>query len=144
MPRLEEHVDISAPSDAVWEHLHKVEEYPQFVDGVREARRESSARVHMDVDTRGRAKGIDCSTEDIGSQETMAWKTTSTPHLSGSFSVTPLDAEHTRVKARVEYDPAEALDAFGGPKGFAQSNAIERTVREDLHHFKEMVEREHR
>ncbi|MFJ6773726.1 hypothetical protein ACIQOV_22705 [Kitasatospora sp. NPDC091257] len=29
---------------------------------------------------------------------------------------------------------------FGGPRGFAQAGAIERAVREDLDHFRELVE----
>ncbi|MGW1895198.1 SRPBCC family protein [Streptomyces sp. NPDC002004] len=139
MPALEEHVDITAPSSAVWNQLHKVENYPRFVGGVREARREGSSGLHVDVESSGRTRGIDARTEDRP-DETMTWKTTSTPHLSGTISVTKLDDTHTRVKARVEYDPTEAHDAFGGPKGFAQSNAIERTVREDLNQFKSLVE----
>ncbi|UUN27103.1 SRPBCC family protein [Streptomyces sp. FIT100] len=141
MPNLEEQIDITAPGDVVWDHLHQVEDYPRFVGGVREARREGASGLHMDLETRGgTVRGIDASTDDLRPNETMTWRTTDTPHLSGSVSLLPIDASHTRVQVRMEYDPSEAHDAFGGPKGFAQSSAIERTVREDLHHFKDLVE----
>ncbi|MGW2561745.1 SRPBCC family protein [Streptomyces sp. NPDC001514] len=141
MPNLEEQIDITAPGDVVWDHLHQVEDYPRFVGGVRDARREGASGVHMDLETRGTAEGIDADTKDLRPNETMTWKTTEAPHLSGSVSLLPIDATHTRVQVRMEYDPAEAHDAFGGPKGFAQSSAIERTVREDLHQFKDLVEK---
>ncbi|MGW1886564.1 SRPBCC family protein [Streptomyces sp. NPDC002133] len=143
MPNLEEQIDITAPGDVVWDHLHQVEDYPRFVGGVRDARREGASGVHMDLETRGAVQGLDADTKDLRPHETMTWKTTDTPHLSGSVSLLPIDATHTRVQVRMEYDPSEAHDAFGGPKGFAQSSAIERTVREDLHQFKDLVEKAH-
>ncbi|MFD7444605.1 SRPBCC family protein [Streptomyces sp. NPDC059909] len=143
MPNLEEQIDITAPGEVVWDHLHQVEDYPRFVGGVRDARREGASGVHMDLETRGAVQGIDADTKDLRPNETMTWTTTEVPHLSGSVSLLPIDATHTRVQVRMEYDPAEAHDAFGGPKGFAQSSAIERTIREDLHQFKDLVEQSH-
>ncbi|MEU2157762.1 SRPBCC family protein [Streptomyces sp. NPDC019396] len=141
MPTLEEQIDITAPGDVVWDHLHQVEDYPRFVGGVREARREGASGIHMDLEgVRGSAHAIDAATEDLRPEETMTWRTVEAPHLSGSVSLLPLDATHTRVQVRMEYDPGEAHDAFGGPKGFAQSSAFERTVRQDLHQFKDLVE----
>ncbi|GFH33918.1 SRPBCC family protein [Streptomyces pacificus] len=141
MPTLEEQIDITAPGDVVWHHLHRVEDYPQFVGGVREARREGDSGVHVDVETAaGRVLGLDAATDDLRPHRTMTWRTAETPHLSGSVSLLPIDATHTRMQLRMEYDPAEAHDAFGGPRGFAQSSAIERTVRADLHQFKDLVE----
>lgn len=144
MPTLEEQIDIAAPGDLVWDHLHQVEDYPRFVAGVRQARREGASGVHMDLEPGGGAvRGIDADTEDLHPHETMTWRTREAPHLSGSVSLLPIDAKHTRMQLRMEYDPGEAHDAFGGPRGFAQSSAIERTVRADLHQFKSMVELAH-
>ncbi|WP_267243827.1 SRPBCC family protein [Streptomyces sp. PR69] len=140
MPTLEEQIDIKASGDAVWEQLHQVEDYPRFVEGCRDARREGATGVHLDVDTRGTAHGIDADTQDLRPQSTMTWRTTDGSHLSGSVSLLPIDSDHTRVQVRMEYDPHEAHSAFGGPKGFAQSSAIERMVREDLQQFRDLVE----
>ncbi|MER6999868.1 SRPBCC family protein [Streptomyces sp. NPDC000410] len=144
MSKLEEEIDIKASGDVVWDHLHKVEDYPRFVGGVREARREGASGIHMDLDAGGgMTSGIDADTADLRPNETMTWRTTEAPHMSGSVSLLPLDANRTKLQVRMDYDPAEAHDAFGGPKGFAQSSAIERTVREDLHQFKDLVEGAH-
>ncbi|MER6070877.1 SRPBCC family protein [Streptomyces sp. NPDC001817] len=140
MGTLELHVDVDVPVDRAWETLHRVENYPRFVEGVRDARTESGGRAHLDLETGGRAREVDAEVTDRG-ERVMEWLTTSAPELTGSFSVQPIDRNHTRIQARLEYDPETVRDAFGGPKGFAQTNAIERLVRSDLAHFKEYVER---
>ncbi|MER5541322.1 SRPBCC family protein [Streptomyces sp. NPDC001118] len=140
MSTLELHVDVGVPVDKAWETLHLVENYPRFVQGVRDARKEAGGRAHLDVETGGPAREVEAEVSDRG-ERVMEWLTTSAPELTGSFSVQPIDQNHTRIQARLEYDPGSVRDAFGGPKGFAQTNAIERLVRSDLEHLKEYVER---
>ncbi|WP_175408126.1 SRPBCC family protein [Streptomyces sp. TRM64462] len=142
MSTLEEQIDINAPIDAAWDCLHRVEEYPSFLQGVRGARAESGDRAHLDVDAGGRAQEFEAEITDRGDEHVMAWRTTGGPDLSGTFSLLPIDQGHTRVQARVTYEPGKVRDAFGGPKGFAQATAIERLVRDDLQQFKELVEAE--
>ncbi|MBA2945268.1 SRPBCC family protein [Streptomyces himalayensis] len=140
MSTLEEHVDIDVPVDVAWDSLHRVESYPRFLEGVREARTEGANRAHLDVEAGGRAQAFDTQITDRADTHTMEWKTTSGPDLAGSFSLLPIDQQHTRVQARIEYDPSAVREAFGGPKGFAQATAIERLVRNDLEQFKGLVE----
>ncbi|MBC9727567.1 SRPBCC family protein [Streptomyces sp. TRM68367] len=142
MSTLEEHVDVAVSIDEAWESLHRVENYPRFVDGVREARAEAGGRAHLAIEAGGRARACDAELSDRGGERVMEWRTTGGPELSGSFSLQPIDQNSTRVQARLEYDPDTVRSTFGGPKGFAQANAIERVVRSDLNQFKEYVERE--
>ncbi|MEU1408629.1 SRPBCC family protein [Streptomyces sp. NPDC005728] len=140
MSTLELHVDVGVPVDTAWETLHRVENYPRFMEGVRGARREAGGRAHLEVAAGGRDREVEAEVSDRG-ERVMEWLTTSAPELTGSFSLQPIDQNHTRIQARLEYDPDIVRDAFGGPKGFAQTNAIQRLVRSDLEHFKEYVER---
>ncbi|MBG0855534.1 SRPBCC family protein [Streptomyces spinoverrucosus] len=140
MSRLEEHVDVGVPIDKAWDSLHRVEDYPRFVAGLRDARAEAGGRAHLDVEAGGRTRELDAELSDRGGERVMEWHTTSAPELTGSFSLQPIDRNHTRVQARIEYDAAAVRETFGGPKGFAQVNAIERLVRSDLEQFKEYVE----
>jgi uncharacterized membrane protein len=142
MSTLEEQIDISVPTRVAWDHLHRVEEYSRFVGGVRQARAEGGQRAHFDVEAGGRAQEFDAEITDRDRGQVMAWRTRNGPRLAGTFSVLPIDAEHSRVQVRLEYDPGTVKETFGGPKGFAQATAIERLVREDLEQFKELVERE--
>jgi uncharacterized membrane protein len=140
MSTLEIHVDVGVPIDTAWENLHRVEDYPRFVEGMRGAQAKAGGRAHLDIEAGGRTQEFEAEVSDRG-ERVMEWLTTGGPELTGSFSLQPIDQNHTRVQARLEYDPDTVRDAFGGPKGFAQTNAIERLVRSDLEHFKEYVER---
>ncbi|MCF3171932.1 SRPBCC family protein [Streptomyces sioyaensis] len=142
MSTLEEHIDISVPLETAWDCLHRAETYPQCVDGVREARSQGTDRTHLDLDAGGQAKECDVQITDDSTENIMRWHTTSGPDLAGTFSLLPLDQEHTRLQARFEYDPGTVKEAFGGPQGFAQAAAIERGLRTDLQQLKQLVEQE--
>ncbi|WP_329311510.1 SRPBCC family protein [Streptomyces sp. NBC_01262] len=142
MSTLEEQIDIDVPMDVAWDSLHRTETYPRFVDGVRGARSEDGIRASLDVETGGRIRQFEAEITDRAKENVMAWQTTSGPDLAGTFSLLPIDREHTRVQARIEYDPDTVKETFGGPKGFAQATAIERLVRDDLEHFKELTEQQ--
>ncbi|MFC3575532.1 SRPBCC family protein [Streptomyces yaanensis] len=141
MSTLEEHVDVGVPIDRAWDRLHRVENFPSFVEGVRDARTEPNGRAHLDVEAGGRTRELEAEVSDR-KERVMEWHTTGAPLLAGTFSLKPIDRTHTRVQARLEYDPDTVRETFGGPKGFAQANAIERVVRSDLEHFKDYLERE--
>ena len=140
MSTLEEHVDVGVPIDRAWDSLHQVENYPRFLAGVREARAEESGRTRLGVEAGGRTREFEARVADRAGERVLEWRTTGDPELAGSFSLLPIDDDHTRVQARLEYDPGTVRETFGGPRGFAQANAIERLVRSDLEQFKEYVE----
>ncbi|MET8546611.1 SRPBCC family protein [Kitasatospora sp. NPDC004799] len=140
MRTLEEQIDIAAPVLAAWEQLHRVHEYPRFVDGVRTAQPHGRNLAHLGVEIDGTERAVDAEITDRGRGRVMAWRTLDGVRLRGAFALLPLDARHTRLQIRVEYDPDAVHQEFGGPRGFAQAGAIERAVREDLDHFRELVE----
>ncbi|MFG2826828.1 SRPBCC family protein [Streptomyces sp. NPDC048434] len=143
MSTLEEHIDIGVPMDTAWACLHSAEAYPRFLDGVREARSEGEHRRHLDLEAGGgQTQGVDVEITDRSEDNVMMWQTTGGPDLAGTFSLLPIDGEHTRVQARFEYDPGTIKEAFGGPQGFAQAAAIERGLRSDLQQLKRLVEQE--
>lgn len=141
MSTLEQHVDVGVPIDKAWDSLHRVENYSRFVDGVRGAHSETEGRAHLDVEAGGRAHAFEAEVSDRHGERVMEWHTMGTPELTGSFSLQPIDQNHTRVQARLEYDPDALREEFGGPRGFAQASTVERLVRTDLQHFKKYVER---
>lgn len=143
MSRLEEQIDVDVPMQVVWEQLHRVQDYPRFVDGVLHAHSHgSSKRAHLDIEVEDGERAFETEITDRGRNQVMSWKTLDAAHLEGTFALQPLDTGSTRVQIRVDYDPDAVRETFGGPHGFAQASAIERTVRGDLEQFKQLVEQE--
>ncbi|MFB6894166.1 SRPBCC family protein [Kitasatospora sp. NPDC056327] len=140
MSTLEEQIDIDAPVLAAWEQLHRIHEYPRFVDGVRSAQPHGRNLAHLGVEIAGSEQDVETEITDRGRGRVMAWRTLDGPPLHGAVALRPLDGTHTRVQVRIEYDPGTLHEALGGPRGFALAGAVERTVRTDLELFRDLVE----
>ncbi|WP_354643672.1 SRPBCC family protein [Kitasatospora camelliae] len=140
MRTLEEQIDVDVPLRTAWEQLHRIDQYPRFVDGVLSASALGRNRAHLELEVAGTHHELDAEIVDRGQGKVMGWETLDGPRLKGTFALRPLDADHTQLQIRLEYDPDTLKSQLGGPKGFAQVSAIERTVREDLEHFKQLVE----
>ncbi|MDF3289592.1 MULTISPECIES: SRPBCC family protein [Streptomyces] len=149
MSTIEKQIDVDVPAEVAWDCLHSVESYPQFVDGVREARPEGKRKAHLDLETGARVREVDTEITDRakGGEKgnVMLWHTAKgeSADLKGAFTVRAIDDQHTQVQVRVEYDPERTREAFGGPRGFAQSDAIQELVQHDLEQFKDLVEGKH-
>ena len=140
MSRLEEQIIIDVPAREVWDQLHRVEDYPLFVDGVQRAFPRGGDGAHLDVTIQGAHKGMETVFADRGGDQEIDWQTEGAPQLNGTLSVRSLDAGHSQVQVRVEYEPEVIHNTFGGPKGMAQVHRIENTVRTDLGKLKALVE----
>ncbi|MFI2352974.1 hypothetical protein ACH492_39600, partial [Streptomyces sp. NPDC019443] len=53
----------------------------------------------------GRAQELEAEITDRSKANTMEWQTTKGPDLAGTFTLLPIDRTHTRIQARIEYDP---------------------------------------
>ncbi|RAG86465.1 cyclase [Streptacidiphilus pinicola] len=140
MSRLEEQITIDAPAREVWDQLHRVEDYPLFMDGVRRSFPRDGEGAHLDVTIHGAQRGMDTLLSDRSSGQEIDWQTEGAPDLNGTLSVRPVDAAHSQVQVRMEYEPEAIHHTFGGPKGMAQVHRIENTVRADLGKLKALVE----
>ena len=137
MSVLREQIDIAAPATATWDQLHRFNDYPKFVAGMLHARTESADQARINVTAGGTERAIEAHIVD--GDRLMTWETDSSG-LRGEFAVRPLDDDHTRVQVRLEYDPDSVRETFGGPRGFAQSDAVAQAVQRDLERFKSLVE----
>jgi uncharacterized membrane protein len=96
----------------------------------------------LDIEVDGEERIFETTIKDLGGNQVMDWRTLDNAHLHGTVVLRQLDTGSTQLQVRVEYEPDAVHEAFGGPHGFAQSGAIERTVRGDLEQFKRLVETE--
>ncbi|MFC8718798.1 SRPBCC family protein [Kitasatospora sp. NPDC057198] len=141
MRTLEEQIEVTVPVGTAWSQLHRVAEYPLFVAGVVQASAHGRHHAHLDVEFGGERHAVDAELTDHGRGRVMSWETVGGPPLRGTFALRPLDAAHTRVQLRLEYDPRELAGALGVPDGPAPSTAaVEEAVRTDLELFKQLCE----
>ncbi|MFD0531133.1 SRPBCC family protein [Kitasatospora arboriphila] len=104
MSTLEEQIEIGAPADAAWDQLHRIADYPRFVEGVLHASARGSHRARLDVAVDGGHREFDAFFTDRGHNRVMTWETVDEPHLRGTFALRPLDEHRTQVQVRIEYE----------------------------------------
>lgn len=134
----EQSIDVDVPADVAWDQLHRMESYPQFIEGLQNIEQRGQEQAHVQLKADGRGQ-LGCDTEIIDRRpnEQMAWRITSGgPQLGGTIDLQALDDQHTTIQVRLEYDPQELRDMFG----LNGSNAVRTTVRNDLEKFKSLVE----
>jgi uncharacterized membrane protein len=139
---LEQSIDVNVPAKVAWDQLHRMDSYPQFIEGLQSARKQDPEHVRLQINANGGPQ-IKCETEIIDSRpnELMKFRIMNGgPKLAGTVELRPLDDRHTKVHVQLEYDPQEITRSFGlsSPK---QESAIKSTLKNDLEMFKALVER---
>ncbi|MCW2942415.1 MAG: cyclase [Actinomycetia bacterium] len=142
MTTLEQSIDVNVPAEVAWAQLHRMDSYPQFIEGLQSVEQRGKDQAHLQIRASGNPQ-MQCDTEimDRRPNEQMTWRITNGgPKMDGSVELRPLDDKHCKVQVRLEYDPKELSDSFG-LKSSKPDSAIKATIKHDLEKFKSLVER---
>ncbi|WP_151447144.1 Hsp20 family protein [Lacisediminimonas profundi] len=133
MARVEQSIDVSAPLRTVYNQWTQFEDFPRFMDGVREVRQLDAAHLRWRAHRHGLETEWESEITEQVPDQLIAWRDTSGPHHSGSISFEPLLGDKTRMRMLMEFEPAaDAGEA-------AVQEAAER-IGQDLERFKRMIE----
>jgi uncharacterized membrane protein len=130
-------IEVSAPVRVVYKQWIRFEEFPRFMAGVEQIRRETDTRLFW----RTRIGGVEKSWEaEITSQipdEKVAWRSIDGTSNAGIVTFEKLDSNRTKLNVVIEYEPEGILEKTGDFFGLP-SNRIEG----DLARFRDFVERQ--
>jgi len=135
---IEKSIDIHAPLHTVYERWTRFEDYPRFMEGVREVRRSGEDRLHWRAIVEGQEREWDSAIVEQTPDTRIAWKNTNSPVEGGMVSFTTI-YEGTRVTLQMTFDPNGLHAPIGGgdPK-----EALSHRVEEYLKGFKALIEAE--
>jgi uncharacterized membrane protein len=137
---LQESIELNVPAEAVWAQLHKMDSYPQFIEGVQSVKKRGNDQAAVQIKANGHSQKCDTEIVDGRRNEQMSFRIKSAPHMGGTIELRPMDDKHTMIQLRLEYDPQELSDTFG-MNGAAQNNAVKQSVKQMMEKFKMLVER---
>jgi uncharacterized membrane protein len=126
MSTVVESVDVAVPVRTAYHQWTQFEEFPRFMAGVREIRQLDATHMHWVIDINGVRREFDAEITEQRPDERVAWCASSGARHAGVVTFHRLDANHTRVTARVDLDP-------GDPEGWPQ-------VRDDMARFRDFVQ----
>ena len=135
METIEKSVEVDAPISTVYNQWTQFEEFPRFMEGVKEVRQLDDKRLHWHAEIAGKDKQWDAEIYRQEPDRAIAWRSTSGAENGGEVSFTPAGNNGTRVMLRMSYDPEGFLENVGDALGM-----VGMRVQGDLDRFKEFIE----
>src|SRR5438874_217637 len=133
--RVDKKIEVEAPLETVYNQWTQFEDFPQFMEGIREVQQLSDERLHWVADVGGARKEWYARITRQVPDEVLAWESEGGAMNSGTIIFKPIDQGHTELEVHMDYEPEEVKEQAGGVLGI-----VSRRVEGDLERFKEFIE----
>jgi len=136
MERIEKMVEVACPVRAVYDQWTQFEEFPRFMDGVKEVTQLDDTHVHWHAEIWGKDKEWDAEITEQVPDERISWKSISgdAPN-AGTVRFEPLGPSRTKVRLVMAYEPQGALESTGDALGI-----LGASVQSSVDNFKQYIE----
>ena len=135
MERIQKSIDVDRPLHQVYNQWTQFEEFPRFMEGVKEVKQFDDTRLHWVAEIAGKEKQWTAKTIEQIPDHRIAWESESGEYTSGVVSFQALGPDRTRVTLEISYDPKGFIENAGDTIG-----VVSRRIENDLEHFKEFIE----
>ena len=124
MAHIEESIEVDAPVTSVYNQWTQFEDFPRFMEGVKEVRQLDDKRLIWKAEIGG--KNVEW-TAEITQQEPdrrIGWRSTSGAVNAGSVTFEPLAPTRTKATLRLEYEPEGAGEKTGSALGLVKDHHV--------------------
>jgi uncharacterized membrane protein len=135
MASIEKSIEVDVPVRTAYNQWTQFEEFPRFMEGVKEVRQLDDKRLHWRAEVLGKElEWLAEITQQIPDQR-ITWRSTSGAKNAGAVAFEALGPERTRVTLRIEYEPEGAAESAGSALGLVSAR-----IEGDLKRFKKFIE----
>ena len=128
-------IEVNVPVRTAYNQWTQFEQFPQFMEGIKEVQQLDDRRLHWKAEIGGRAKEWDAEiTEQIPDQR-IAWKSVGGAMNQGMVTFESLSDTKSLVQLNIGYEPEGMVETVGDETG-----AVSLRVKKDLERFKEFIE----
>ena len=135
MSTIEQSVEVNVPLRTAYNQWTQFEEFPRFMEGVKEVRQTDATRMHWVAEIGGQSHEWDAEITEQLPDERVAWKNVGGKRNAGVVTFHRLDADHTRMMVQLDFMPEGLIEKLGDALA-----APDRRIAGDLQRFKEMIE----
>ena len=135
MSSIEQSIDVNVPVRTAYDQWTQFEEFPRFMEGVREVRQLDDKRLAWCADVGGKEKRWEAEITEQIPDARIAWRSRTGANNGGVVTFHRLDAQKTRIMLQLDYDPEGVVENVGDAVGVVSSR-----VRGDLARFKDFIE----
>ena len=138
MTVIHKRIDVDVPVRTAYDQWTQFEDFPRFLDGVKEVRQLDDKRVYWCAEILG--KQLDWEAEIIQQipDQRITWRSTSGAVNGGSIAFTPIDEDRSSIEVHMEFQPEGTTEAIGSAFGIVSAR-----IDKDLERFKEFIESRH-
>lgn len=138
MKTIKKSITVNIPVTQTYNQWTQFEEFPRFMEGVKEIKQLDAKRLHWKAEIAGKSEEWDEEiTEQIPDQR-IAWRSTNGAKNSGTIDFSAQGASQTAVTLEVDYEPEGMIENLGDLLGL-----VSKRVTGDLERFKEFIETRH-
>jgi len=134
MAYIEKSIHVEKPLRTVYDQWTQFEEFPRFMEGVKEVRQLDDRHLRWRAEIAGKDEAWEAEITHQEPDSRIAWRNTSGPYNAGLVTFQP-DEAGARVTLRIDYEPQGLVEKIGDALGF-----VSRRVEGDLERFKRFIE----
>lgn len=135
MQIIEKTIEVDRPVNGVYEQWIRFEDFPKFMEGIKEVRKIDDKYLRWEAEIGGKAKKWDAEIVEQVPNQRLRWRSTSGTENSGTVTFVSLTSTKTRVILYISYDPKGLFENLGDNLGMVSSK-----VTGDLNRFKAFIE----
>lgn len=135
MASVTQSIDVHVPITTAYNQWTQFEEFPRFMDGVKEIRQLDDKTLEWTAEIGGQEETWTAEISEQIPDERIAWHSTSGKPNGGVVTFHYIDPNTTRVTLQMEWQPEGAMQKTGAAMG-----SDDRQVKGDLERFKQFIE----
>jgi uncharacterized membrane protein len=135
MPIIEKSVDVNVPVTTAYNQWTQFEEFPNFMDGVKEVRQVDDTHLRWCATVGGKELEWDAEITEQEPDQRIAWTSRGGEYNAGVVTFHRISDDAARVMLQLDYEPEGVVEKVGSAIG-----ALDRRVDGDLKRFKEFIE----
>jgi uncharacterized membrane protein len=135
METIEKSVEVNVPVRTAYNQWTQFEEFPKFMDGIKEVRQLDDTHIHWHASIGGKSEEWDAEITEQTPDKRVAWRSTTGSHNAGVVTFHHIDDTTSRVTLQMGYDPEKMTEKIGDKLG-----VFDRRVEGDLENFKKFIE----
>ena len=135
MSVIEKSIEINVPVRAAYNQWTQFEEFPKFMEGVKQVKQLDDKHLHWRADIGGKEKEWKAEITEQIPDERIAWTSRGGAINAGVVTFHRLSDSKSKVMLQMEYDPQGFVEHVGDAVG-----VVTQRVQGDLERFKQYIE----
>ena len=135
MSTIEKSIEVNVPVRTAYNQWTQFEEFPRFMEGVKEVKQLDDTRLHWKAEIGGQEKEWDAEIVEQTPDQRIAWTSRGGATNGGVVTFHRLSDATSRVMLQMRYDPQGFLENAGDALGM-----VSLRIQGDLERFKEFIE----